>query len=242
MNVPDFYRFREWQREFDTRYSSGGLPALSLVRLPHDHTGNYSTALAGVNTPELQDADNDYAVGLLVEKIAHSQYAQNTLIFVIEDDAQDGGDHVDAHRSTAYIAGPYVKHHAVVSTEYNTVNFVRTMEEILGLTPLNLNDSIALPMSDVFDITRKEWDFTAKPSLLLYNTTLPLPPLSTGLSIPKPKKSAAYWARVTRGFDFSKEDLVDGKAYNRVLWKGLMGGKPYPTAGATSKHSNKTKE
>ena len=86
---PDYFRYKEWEREFDTKYVNGSedLPALSLVRLMNDHTGNFGTAIDGVNTPELQQADNDYAVGLLVEKVSKSKYADNTLIFIIEDDA-----------------------------------------------------------------------------------------------------------------------------------------------------------
>jgi DNA-binding beta-propeller fold protein YncE len=95
---PDYYRFKEWEREFNTNYKNGGLPNLSLVRFMHDHTGAFSTAILGVNTPEIQVADNDYAVGLIVQKIAHSIYKDNTLIFVIEDDSQDGGDQVESHR------------------------------------------------------------------------------------------------------------------------------------------------
>jgi YVTN family beta-propeller protein len=221
---PDYYRYTEWARDVN----AGGLPQLSLLRLMHDHTGNFGTALLGVNTPELQVADNDYAVGLVVQKIASSQYAGNTLIFVIEDDAQDGGDHVDAHRSTAFVVGPYVKQNAVVSTSYNTVNMVRTIEEILGLDPLNLNDSIALPMTDVFDMGKSKWNYTAAPSSLLYNTMLPLPTKSADLRVPKPKHDAAYWARVTKGMDFSKEDLVDPVSFNRILWRGLKGDRIYP--------------
>jgi YVTN family beta-propeller protein len=242
MSMDDFYLYREWARDFDARYAQGGLPALSLVRLPHDHTGNYSTALAGVNTPELEEADNDYAVGLLIEKVAKSRYADDTLIFVIEDDAQDGGDHVDVHRSTAYIVGPYVRQHAVVSTSYNTVSFVRTIEEILGLDPLNLNDSLALPMADVFDRSQKNWTFKAMPSPLLYNTQLPLPPQTAGLRIPKPTHDAAYWAAATKGLDFSSEDRVNGAEYNRILWKGLMGNKPYPSSPTGTNLSNNRSE
>jgi hypothetical protein len=104
-NFPDYYRYKEWEREFDANYAAGGLPALSLVRLMHDHTGSFGTAIDMVNTPELMQADNDYAVGLIVQKIANSIYAQNTLIFVVEDDAQDGADHVDSHRTIAFVAG-----------------------------------------------------------------------------------------------------------------------------------------
>ena len=227
---PDYYRFTEWQREFDTNYAKGGLPKLSFVRFMHDHTGNFSTAIAGVNTPELQEADNDYAVGLLVQKIANSQYASNTLIFVIEDDSQDGADHVDAHRSVAFVVGPYVKQHAVNSTAYNTVDFVRTIEEVLGLAPLNINDAVAVPMTDVFDLTQTQWSYSATPSsLLATGTTLPLPaPQVKRSSIVKPTHDASYWAAATKGMDFSAEDRINFNRYNHILWKGLMGDRPYP--------------
>ncbi len=112
---PDYWRFQEWKREFDGFQASGVAPALMMVRLPHDHFGSFGTAIDGVNTVETQMADNDYAIGLLVEAVAHSRFASDTLIVITEDDAQDGGDHVDAHRSIALFAGPYVKQDAVVS-------------------------------------------------------------------------------------------------------------------------------
>ena len=127
---------RKWSRNFDANYASGGLPNLSLVRLMHDHTGNFSHPCSyGLNTPELQQSDNDYAVGLLVQKIANSIYAQNTLVFVIEDDSQDAGNHVDSHRTIAFVAGAYVKQQALVSSAYTTLNFLRTIEDVLGLRP-----------------------------------------------------------------------------------------------------------
>ncbi len=224
-SFPDFYRFKEFEREFDSK----GLASLTLLRLAHDHTGNFGTSLLGVNTPELQIADNDYAVGLVAQKVARSAYRDDTLIFVIEDDAQDGADHVDAHRSTAFVIGPYVKQHAVVSRAYNTVNLVRTIEDILGIGQLNLNDSVALPMADVFDPNQKQWTFNAAPSELLYSTQLPLPSRNAGAHLGlHSTHDAAYWAAVTKGFDFSIEDNMNGEEYNRVLWKGLMNGSPYP--------------
>jgi DNA-binding beta-propeller fold protein YncE len=229
---PDYYRYSEWARDFDTNYAVSGLPALTLMRLPNDHTGSYASALDGVNVPELQVSDNDYAVGLLMEKIANSVYANNTLIFVVEDDAQDGGDHVDSHRSLAFVAGAYVKRGALVSTPYNTLDFVRTIEEVLGLPPLNLNDALARPMTDIFNTTPSAWSFNAAPAAALYNTRLPLPAKAAGLAVPKPKHNAKYWARATRGMDFDEEDQVDPHDFNHVLWKGLMGRKPYP-AGPT---------
>jgi hypothetical protein len=194
----------------------------------HDHTGDFREAILGVNTPELQVADNDYAVGLLVEKIANSRYKGDTLIFVIEDDSQSGGDHVDSHRSIAFVAGPYVKHKAVVSVPYTTISMLRTMEEILGIGSINLNDSTANAMTGVFDTQQKDWSYKAGASNLLAGTQLPIPKQS-GRPIPPPTHDAAYWAAATRGMDFSVEDRVDPLAFNRILWEGLMGAKPYPS-------------
>lgn len=173
--MPDYFRFNEWNREFQGYEAAGNLPNLSLVRIMHDHFGNFGTALDGVNTPELQIADNDYAVASVVETVANSKDANSTLVFVIEDDAQDGGDHVDAHRSTAFVVGPYVKQNFVDSTRYNTVSMLKTMEEILGIAPLNLNDASAIPMANAFDTKQATWKFTATPSAYLKQTQLPIP-------------------------------------------------------------------
>jgi YVTN family beta-propeller protein len=226
--LPDFYRYKEWEREFDTNYVKGGLPSLSLVRFMHDHTGSYDTAIDGVNVPELQVADNDYAVGMLIEKISKSIYANNTLVFVVEDDAQDGGDHVDAHRSTAFVAGAWVKQGELVSTQYSTLDYLRTIEEVLGLPPMNLNDALARPMADIFTTAPLSWSFTAKVPALLYGTSLPLGPKPPGLIVPKTQHNAKYWAKATKGMDFDAEDLVDPHDFNHLLWKGLMGKRPYP--------------
>ena len=157
---------------------NGNLPSLEMIRgLSHDHTGSFSSALGGVNTPELQQADNDYAVGLLVQAVAHSPYAKDTLIIIIEDDSQDGADHVDSHRATTYFVGPYVKKHAVVSTRYSQPNVLRTIEDIFGTEHLNLNTYYARPMADVFDIKSSgKWTFNAVASTLLKSTTLGLDP------------------------------------------------------------------
>lgn len=217
-SYPDYYRYQEWKREFDQFVAQGNLPNLELVRLEHDHFGNFGSALDGLNTPELQIADDDYAVGLLIQAVAESQYKDDTLIFVVEDDAQNGGDHVNAHRSPAFIVGPYVRHHAVVSTPYDTVSLLRTMEGVLGLGPLNLNDAGATPMSDVFDLGQAEWSFQAAPSAYLARTGLPIPHAGAGLS---PSHSGAWWARATQGMDFSVADHLDSAKFNAILWQGL---------------------
>jgi len=237
-NYPDFFRYQEWAREFDQYAANGNLPSLSLVRFMHDHTGNFGTAQFGVNTPEAQVADNDYAVGLLIEHLAASPYASNTLVFAIEDDAQDGPDHVDAHRSTAYIAGPYVKQGPVVSTRYSTVNFVRTIKDVLGITSFGINDGTAEPMADIFDLTQTAWTFTSKVPAILRTGTLPLPPATSANSLPqtkqnraaaKPRHNANWWAKRMAGQKFDKEDELEPVSYNHTLWEGMKGkNAPYP--------------
>ncbi len=226
---PDYWREIEWEREFSQFVKDRKLPSLELVRLGNDHTGSFRDAIDGVNTPELQQSDNDYAVGRLVEKVAHSPFRGDTLIFVIEDDAQAGADHVDSHRSTTYIVGPYVKQGAVVSRFYNTVTLLRTIEDILGLDHLDLFTATQSPMADVFDLAHKDWSFEVKPAEILYNTQLPLPPRKETSNVPRPTHDAAYWADKTAGFDFSREDhLYDPEKYNRIIWEGLKGDVPYP--------------
>ena len=228
---PDLYRVNEWQREYANYEATGTLPALSMVRMNHDHMGDFSTAIAGVNTPELQQADDDYSVGLIAQTVARSKDADDTLIFVVEDDAQDGPDHVDAHRSTAYVIGPYVKQGAVVDDRYTTVNMLTTIEDILGLEPLNINDANATPMWTAFDLTKKSWTYTATPSDYLYATTLTgLPPQQASADpIPMSTHNASWWAAATKGYDWTHEDHIPSALFNRVLWRGLRGSVPYPT-------------
>ncbi|HEV2111015.1 MAG TPA: bifunctional YncE family protein/alkaline phosphatase family protein [Gammaproteobacteria bacterium] len=224
---PDFYREREWEREFTAFQKDGKLPALSLVWLPGDHMGDFGHAIDGVNTPERQQADNDYAVGELIQAVAASRYKKDTLIFILEDDAQDGPDHVDAHRSTAYVVGPYVKHDAVVSEYYTTVNMLRTIEDVLGLDHLSIFDANERPMTEVFDPKQADWSFKASPSALLAGTQLPIPGLPKSGALQRSGHAAAYWAAKTRGMDFSSEDRVDAVGFNRIVWQGLMK-RPYP--------------
>jgi DNA-binding beta-propeller fold protein YncE len=238
---PDYFRYTEWAREFDNYVQNNNLPALELVRFNHDHFGSFGSASFGVNTPELQIADDDYSVGLAVDKIAHSPYANNTLIFILEDDPQDGADHVSGDRSLAFILGPYVKHGAVVSDFYNTVSMVRTIEDVLGISHLSVHDAGVAPMTHAFDITQNChpekgggsacWTYSATPSQILSNTLLPIPAASTenSASLLHPTHNAAWWEQKTKGLDFSKEDLNDPAVFNRIIWEGVMGSKPYPT-------------
>ena len=240
-NYPDYYRYKEWEREFDGYVASSNLPNLEFVRLPHDHFGSFTTAIDGVSTPDTQMADNDYAVGLLIDKVSHSPYAQDTVVFVIEDDAQDGPDHIDAHRSVALVAGPYVKRNAVVSNFHNTVDLVRTIEELLDLDPMGLTDGLAQPMSDLFEFTpaAARWSYDAQVPAVLRTTALPIPaptsatasntPRNNNRDYARPRHSPQYWQRVMQGQNFAIEDALDTDSFNRALWRGLMGQRPYPT-------------
>lgn len=239
--LPDFFRFKEWEREFDQYEKDGNLPELIFMRLPNDHFGTFRQTLRGVNTVETQMADNDYAFGLLVEKISRSRYKNDTLIFAVEDDAQNGPDHVDAHRTIAFVVGPYVKRGAVISNQYNTVNMLRTIEDVLGIEPLGLYDAALEPMANVFQAAPADWTFTATVPEILRTTQLPLPPATTTKmpgaitlkggsdTYAAPRHDAAYWEEKTKGLDFSTEDKLDTDRFNRVLWEGLKGaGVLYP--------------
>jgi hypothetical protein len=235
-NYPDLWRYNEWKREFDQYVANRNLPSLSLVRISHDHMGSFGSALGGVNTPETQQADCDLALGRMVEAVANSRYAADTLFIITEDDVQDGPDHVDSHRGTAYVVGPYVKQGAVISTRYNQVSALRTIEDLLGTEHINLNTAFQRPMAEVFDLRSSgKWTYFAEASTVLATTTLALAPTGSGNPVRfaagpliTPKHDAAYWDAVTAGFNFSEADQVPPAQFNRVLWNGLMGGRPYP--------------
>ncbi|HZC35925.1 MAG TPA: hypothetical protein VE242_09945, partial [Chthoniobacterales bacterium] len=126
--------------------------------------------------------------------------------------------------------GPYVKHGAVVSEKYTTVNMLRTIEDVLNVDHVDILTASEKPMTQVFDLNQSEWTFDAVPSIYLYNTQLPLPGrFAKNKAIPKPAHDAAYWAEKTKDFDFSREDRVDPDKFNRVIWAGLHADKPYPT-------------
>ncbi|MGA7320141.1 MAG: alkaline phosphatase family protein [Candidatus Sulfotelmatobacter sp.] len=237
LNTPDQYRFEEWNREFNEYVKNGNLPNFEMVDFMEDHFGNFSSNAANLENPLAQFASNDYAVGRLVEAVSNSPYWKDTAIFVVEDDAQNGPDHVDAHRSTVFIASPYTNSGAVIHTNYNSTNVVRTIEDILGVNYLGLNDANAVPMSDVF---------IKEPNLQPYVAPIPgilcQPPVDPTL-VPECKNpgkrpvtvaikslhDGTWWAQATKGFNFKHPDMINSDLFNRILWKGIMGDdKPYP--------------
>ena len=233
MNAPDQWRVDEWIRDV----KAGGLPNLSLVRLPHNHFGNANTALAGVRTPPQQMADNDYGIGRVVDWLSHSEYWKDTVVVILEDDAQSGADHVDSHRSPVFVISPYSKRDSVVATNYTTINVVRTIADLLGIDHLGFADANAAPMADVFNIA---------PDMTPYAAIVPgilcAPPVDPDL-VPACKDPAAlktaavhelhgamWWAKKMKNLDFSDADDNDDDDFNRILWSGLMDKRPYPVS------------
>ena len=230
LDVPDQYRFEEWKREFDGYVRERDLPSFEVVDLPEDHFGNFSTNVGGLRTPESQIAMNDYALGELVQTVTHSPYWQSTAIFVVEDDAQDGPDHVDSHRTVAHVISAYTRRRTVVSTFYTTVSMLRTIEDLLGTDHLGSFDAAATPMDEVFTTSADVRPYTAVVPGILCR-----PPTKRGLvpacAQPTALKSAAvfpahdgsWWANATRGFDFRHPDAVNSAAFNALLWQGTQG-------------------
>jgi DNA-binding beta-propeller fold protein YncE len=230
--LADYWRVMEWQREYDLQEVAGTLPQLTLLRISHDHFGDFDQALDGVNTVETEMADNDYSLGLIAERVASGKAADTTLIFVIEDDAQNGADHVDARRSVALIIGPYVRRGALISTRYTTLNVLRTIEAVLGLRPLGLNDALAMPMADAFDPIDSHWSYQAEAADVLRATQLPIPsdrfPAKTARTGALCSgRTAQYWTTAMQGEDFRTEDRLNTSAFNSALWRGLgIGSEP----------------
>jgi YVTN family beta-propeller protein len=212
LNYPDVDRIKVFLREFADYEKSGQMPKLIFMRLGNDHTYGLQ---AGKLTPFSLAADNDYALGMLVEAVSKSQFWAHTAIFVLEDDAQNGPDHVDSHRSPAFVISPYVKHKAIDSSLYNTTSMLRTIELMLKLRPMTQFDAAARPMSAAFQKT---------PDLSPYEVQKP----RVSLEDRNPAHTAAA-ARSAR-LDFSEEDRADEDELNDILWTALKGTHPPPPA------------
>jgi YVTN family beta-propeller protein len=210
MTISDQVRFDAWKAEFDGYVKTGDLPQLNVVRFPRDHT---SGTRAGSPTPAAYVADNDLAVGKLVEAVSKSPYWKDTAIFMIEDDAQNGPDHIDAHRTTAYVVSAYNKRNVPDHTHYSTVSMLRTMELMLGLPPMTQFDAAATPMVAAFQDT---------PDLTPYTAVTPKQPLD------EMNAKGAYRQQDAAGMDFSQEDRVDDASFNDMIWHAVKGTVPMP--------------
>jgi YVTN family beta-propeller protein len=204
-SVRDTTRFNQWRKEFDSLYKAGAVPQFNSLRFINDHTEGLRL---GRPTPFAHVADNDWAVGLFVEYLSHHPIWKETAIFIVEDDAQNGPDHVDAHRSTAYVAGGFVKRNFVDHTMYSTSSMLRTMELILALPPMSQYDAAAEPMWRCFSSTYNATPFLAVPA---------------NISLDEKNIKNTASAKISATFDFSKEDRIPDLVFSEVIWKAVKG-------------------
>jgi YVTN family beta-propeller protein len=224
---PDTARYRVWKKDFDSLMEHNALPRLMTFRMLSDHTEGTA---AGRPTPFAHVADNDLAVGMLVDHISKSPIWESSVIFIVEDDAQNGPDHVDAHRTTAYLAGGYVKRHYVDHTMYSTSSLLRTIELVLGLPPMTQYDAAATPMWRCFSKTPDNTTFNSLPSNINLNDVNP-----------KGTKLVA----MAKGLNFSEVDRVPDEVMNAMLWKSVKGENarvPAPVRAAFVKAIKKAEE
>jgi hypothetical protein len=203
--VRDTTRFYQWRREFDSLLSVNAVPQFNSLRFINDHTEGQRI---GRPTPFAHVADNDWAVGLFVEYLSKSKIWNECAIFIVEDDAQNGPDHVDAHRTTAYVAGGLVKRKFVDHTMYSTSSMLRTMELILGLPPMSQYDAAAEPMWRCFTATPDNTPFAAVPAIVNLNDK---------------NEKMTKSARISETLDFSKEDRIPDLVFSEVIWKAVKG-------------------
>ena len=214
-------RLGVWLQEFQSfaaeraKGTGDRLPNLSVMRLSNDHTDGIS---ARKPTPQFYVADNDYALGLLVEAVSNSPYWKDTAIAVVEDDAQDGPDHVDAHRSVALLISAYNRPGALIHEFHNTVSLIRTIELLLGIEPMNQLDATATPINI----------FRAEPDLRPYKALLPNVALDNLVTPPARDATTAYWMRLTEDQDLEHADMADPEVLNRVIWFSVRGNVPMP--------------
>ncbi len=199
-------RFSEWKREFDQFVQNGKLPRFTMLRLPRDHTSGTSV---GLHTPRAMVADNDFAVGQVVEAISNSPYWDKTAIIILEDDAQNGYDHVDAHRSPALIISPYVRKSVVDHRFYNTDSMLRTMELIMGLPPMCQYDAVASPISVFADRPENSEPYKA----ILPDRTI----------LAEVNKATAYRARESARLNFRRADAVPDGVLTDIVWGSVKG-------------------
>jgi len=210
-SVRDTTRFYQWKREFDSLLTKNAVPQFNSLRFINDHTEGLSK---GKPTPFAHVADNDWTVGLFVEYLSKSPIWKETAIFIVEDDAQNGPDHVDAHRTTAYLAGGFVKRKFIDHTMYSTSSILRTIELILGIPPMTQYDAAAEPM----------WRcFTSTPDLS------PFTSVASNVDLNDKNSVVNEWQQKSETFDFTKEDRAPDLEFSEVIWYAVKGeGIPFP--------------
>ncbi|MEO7982510.1 MAG: bifunctional YncE family protein/alkaline phosphatase family protein [Bacteroidota bacterium] len=201
----DTTRFSQWKREFDSLLAKNAVPQFNSLRFGNDHTEGLRK---GRPTPYAHVADNDLAVGMFIEYLSQSPIWKESVVFIIEDDAQNGPDHVDAHRTTAYLAGGFVKRGFVDHTMYSTSSMLRTIELILGLPPMTQYDAAAEPMWRSFTPTADTRVFKSLPA---------------NVDLAEKNIAINEWQRRSEEFNFAREDAIPDMEFNIVLWYGLKG-------------------
>ena len=214
--------FDPWFRGFDLDYSDvnrakrfiselkrfereGEMPRLQVLRLPNDHT---SGTTSNKFTPTAYLADNDVALGMIIEAISNSKFWPQTAVFIVEDDAQNGPDHIDAHRTIAYVISPWAKRRAVDSNLYSTSSMLRTIELILGLKPMSQFDLAALPMFASFRTSPDPTPYT---------------PLPANVNLYEKNPKTAWGSKKARKMNFKKEDAADDLLLNEIIWRSVRG-------------------
>ncbi len=216
-------RLGAWLEEFNRFVSDrvaakpDNMPNLSILRLPNNHTDGIKVHRP---TPQFFVADNDYALGRLVEEVSNSPYWKDTAIFVVEDDAQDGPDHVDAHRSPILVISAYNRPGLLIHDFHDTVSLIRTMELLLGISPMNQLDATATPINI----------FRAEADLQPYRARLPNVALDNLLTPPARDAATAFWMRRTEEQDISHADMADPQTLNQIIWFSVQGKTPMPTS------------
>jgi DNA-binding beta-propeller fold protein YncE len=205
LEYSDLERYKAWEKEFSDFEKSGKLPRLSIMHLPNDHTAG---TRKGVLTPKAYVAQNDYALGLIVERASKSKFWNEMAIFVLEDDAQNGPDHVDAHRSVGLVISPYTRARKVDHTLYTSASMLRTMELILGLPPMSQYDAAATPMFAAF---------STKPDATPYIVESPRHDLN------EKNKEGSYGQAIMEKLNLRREDAAPDRLFNEIIWRSIKG-------------------
>jgi len=227
LHIMDTIRYHAWENDFDSLLSNNALPQLMTIRFGTDHTEGTA---AGRPTPFAHVADNDLAIGMFLEHLSKSPVWKESVVFILEDDAQNGPDHVDAHRSPAYLAGGYVKKHFVDHTTYTTSSMIHTIEMILGMPPMTQYDAAAPTMWRCFNNEPDTTLFTVLPCQVNLGDTNP---------------GGTRLASLSKGLDFSKEDIIPDQIMNMITWKAVKGENalmPSPVRAAFFRPFKKTKD
>lgn len=205
LDITDIKREQVWAHDFDSLLIKNAVPQFNTIRISNDHTSGQKK---GKISPTSAVADNDQGVGLMLEHLSHSPIWKESVVFILEDDAQNGPDHIDAHRSPVYVAGGYVKRSTVSHTMYSTSGVLRTIELILGLPPMSQYDAAATPMFDCFSSTPDATPFVAKPAQV---------------DLKKRNIADNNSSKRSEKFNFAKEDAVPDLELNEVIWKYVKG-------------------